>query len=57
MNQESRDQEWQQLQYRIDQMFGRFLKDNNPAIEYKPGNIALLLPQLDYNDDNAENVA
>lgn len=57
MNQESRDQEWQQLQYRIDQMFGRFLKENNPAIEYKPGNIALLLPQLDYNDDNAENVA
>jgi hypothetical protein len=57
MNQDTKDQEWRQLQFRIDQMFGKFLKDNNPAIEYKPGNIALLLPLLDYNEDSAEKVA
>jgi hypothetical protein len=57
MNQEMRDQEWQQLQFRIDQMFGKFLKDKSPAIEYKPGNIALLLPLPDYDDENAEKMA
>jgi hypothetical protein len=57
MNQEARDQEWQQLQFRIDQMFGKCPKDNNPAIKYKPGNIALLLSLPDYNDDDAEKVA
>jgi hypothetical protein len=57
MNQETKDQEWQRLQFRIDQMFGKFLNDKTSAIEYKPGSIALLLPPPDYNDDNAERMA
>lgn len=57
MNQEARDQEWQQLQSRIDQMFGKFLKDENPAIEYKPDSLALLPPPPDFNNDNAEIMA
>ncbi|MEE9910485.1 MAG: hypothetical protein K4571_02075 [Deltaproteobacteria bacterium] len=43
MNQQTIDQNWQQLQSRIDRFVGHFLKEDLPAIEYR-SNIAGLLP-------------
>jgi hypothetical protein len=56
MNQNTNDQEWQQLQSRIDKLFGQFLKDNLPAIEYKTSIAGLLqLPPM-YNEQNNEEI-
>jgi len=43
MNQEAKDKEWQRLQFRIDQMFGKYFKNEMQTIEYKPENIVHLL--------------
>ena len=48
------DQEWQELQFRINQMLGKFLKDENTAIEYKPGSAPILPPLLDYQAGDLE---
>lgn len=56
MNQNTSDPEWQQLQSRIDKLFGQFLKDNLPAIEYKTSIAGLLqLPPM-YNEQNSEEI-
>ena len=55
MNKEKiNDQEWQQLQFRINEMVGKFLKDENTAIEYKPGSAPLMPPLLDYQNNDIE---
>jgi len=43
MDQETKDWEWQLFQFRIDQMFGKYFKDDVHKIEYKPGNVVHLL--------------
>ena len=43
MDQETKDWEWQLLQFHIDQMFGKYFKDEVHKIEYKPGNVVQLL--------------
>jgi hypothetical protein len=57
MNQETVDQGWQQIQSRINQLVGRFLKEDFPIIEYKPRSIALLQMPSDYKTENAENIS
>jgi hypothetical protein len=57
MNQETTDQGWQQLQGRITQLVDRFLKEDYPSIEYKPGSVRLLTMQSGYSHDNTEDVA
>jgi hypothetical protein len=54
MNQETKEQGWQRLEYRIDQMFGRFLKEDYPAIEFKTNIAGLLQSPSDYKERNAE---
>ena len=54
MNQETVDQGWQQLQSRINQLVGQFLREDFPIIEYKPRNIALLQMPSDYSSESAE---
>ena len=43
MDNNSTDQEWLKLQVRIDQMFGRYLRDSMDVIEYKPQHPVYLL--------------
>jgi len=43
MDQEVKDREWQLLQFRIDQMFGKYLKDDVHEIDYKPEHAVHLL--------------
>jgi hypothetical protein len=57
MNQETVDQGWQQLQSRINQLVGQFLREDFPIIEYKPRSIALLQMPSDYKSENAENIS
>jgi len=46
MNQQQADRKWQELESRIHQMVGGFLKSDVLAIEHKPRHIALLqMPQ------------
>ena len=55
MDQETKDWEWQLLQFRIDQMFGKYFKDNVHKIEYKPGNVVHLLDMpLEYRAEHSE---
>jgi hypothetical protein len=57
MNQEAIDLGWQQMQTRINQMVGRFLKEDYPIIEYKPLHIGLLpLPAIP-KEENIEDAA
>jgi hypothetical protein len=57
MNKEAMDQEWQQMQSRINHLVGRFLKEDYPSIEYKPHTVKLLPVPSGYNDDNIEDAA
>jgi hypothetical protein len=57
MNSNIKDQEWQQLQFRIDKLVGRFLKDDIPAIEYKIRIAGLLQTPLEYNERKVEETA
>ena len=54
MNQNIKDQEWQQLQHRINKFVGRFLKEDIPAIEYKMRIAGLLQVPPKYSEENAE---
>jgi len=44
MNQEKIDQEWDQLELRINQFVGRFLRNDVAEIEYKPHSLSRLEP-------------
>lgn len=57
MNQNTKDQEWQQLQFRIDKLVGHFLKEDFPAIEYKTRIAGLLQSLPEYNKQNVEEIS
>jgi hypothetical protein len=57
MNPNTKDQEWKELQFRIDKLVGHFLKADIPAIEYKTGIPALLPPPPKYNEQNVEEIS
>jgi hypothetical protein len=57
MNQETKHQNWQQLEDYLYQLVGRFLKEDYPSIEYKPRHIALLPMPAGYNIDRMEDAA
>jgi hypothetical protein len=58
MNQETFDQEWQRMQMRINQLVGRFLKEDHSSIEDSKSQSVELLPMPSgYNDDNIEDAA
>jgi hypothetical protein len=54
MNGEAIDREWQQMQFRINQMVVRFLKEDDPSIESKSRSIERLPVPPGYNDDHIE---
>jgi hypothetical protein len=54
MNPNTKDQEWQELQFRIDKLVGHFLKEDFPAIEYKTRIAGLLQSPPKYNEQNVE---
>jgi hypothetical protein len=55
MDQEPKDWEWQLLQFRIDQMLGKYFKDDVHKIEYKLGNVVHLLEMpLEYREERPE---
>lgn len=54
MNNDTKDQEWQQMQHRISKFVDYFLKDNLPAIEYKEGISGLLQLPATYNEKTQE---
>lgn len=49
MNQQQADQKWRELELRIHQMVGGFLKNDVLAIEHKPLHIALLQMPREYS--------
>ena len=57
MNQNTKDQDWQQLQSRIDKLVGYFLKEDFPAIEYKTRIAGLLQSTPKYNEENVEEIS
>ncbi|MFZ3105105.1 MAG: hypothetical protein WA096_10460 [Smithella sp.] len=57
MNQDTKDQEWQQLQFRIKKFVDGFLKENSPAIEHKTRIAGLLQSPPEYNEQNVEETA
>lgn len=57
MNQETKDQGWQQIQSKIDQLMGRFLKDDYPAIEYKTRIAGLLQLPPEYNGQSVKKMS
>ena len=57
MNQDTMDQGWQQLQFRIDKFVGNLLKENFPAIEYKTRIAGLLQLPPEYSEQNAEKIS
>ena len=57
MNQDTKDQEWQKLEFRIHKFVGHFLKADIPAIEHKTRIAGLLQSPPEYNDQNIEETA
>jgi hypothetical protein len=57
MNPNTKDQEWQQLQSRINNLVGYFLKNDFPAIEPKTQIEGLLQSPPEYNKKNVEETA
>jgi hypothetical protein len=57
MNQDAKDQEWQQMQHRVRKFVDHFLKDNLPAIEYKTRIAGLLQSTPEYDEQNEEDTA
>jgi len=57
MNPNTKDQEWQELQFRIDKLVGHFLKEDFPAIEYKTRIAGLLQSPPKYNEQNVEEIS
>jgi hypothetical protein len=43
MNEDKTDQGWQRIQERVDQIVGRFLRNDREMLEYKPGREIYLL--------------
>ncbi len=54
MKQETTEQEWQQLEDRINQFAGQFLKAD--SIEQKQDSFTLFTTQPEYKKDNAEDI-
>ena len=54
MNPNTKDQEWQQLQSRINNFVGYFLKNDLLAIEHKTHIAGLLQSPPEYNEQKAE---
>jgi hypothetical protein len=57
MNQNTKDQEWQQMQHRINKFVGHFLKVDIPAIEHKTRIAGLLQPPPEYDEQKIEEAA
>jgi hypothetical protein len=57
MNPNTKDQEWKELQFRIDRLVGHFLKNDVPAIEYKTHIAGLLQSPPKYNEQNVEELS
>jgi hypothetical protein len=57
MNQKTKDQEWRQMQSRINKFVGHFLKEDIPAIEHKSRIAGLLQSPPEYNEHNMEETA
>lgn len=57
MNPNIKDQEWQQMQHRINMFVGHFLKEDLLAIEYKTLVTGLLQSPSEYNEKNEEEAA
>jgi hypothetical protein len=57
MNPNTKDQEWKELQFRIDKLVGHFLKEDYPAIEYKTRIAGLLQSPPKHNEQNVEEVS
>jgi hypothetical protein len=57
MNPNTKDQEWQQMQDRINMFVGHFLKNDLPAIEHKVRIAGLLQSPPEYNEQNIEETA
>lgn len=56
MNKNNHEQEWQQLQSRINKFVGHFLKNDIPAIEHKTSVSALLPSPPQYDEDNIKGI-
>ena len=56
MNPNTQDQQWQELQFRIDRLVGHFLKEDFPAIEYKTSITGLLQLPAQYIEQNVEEI-
>ena len=57
MNANTKDQEWQQLQSRINNFVGYFLKNDFLAIEHKTQIAGLLQSPPKYNEQNEEKIS
>jgi hypothetical protein len=57
MNPNTKDQEWKELQFRIDKLVGHFLKDDVSAIEHKTLIAGLLQSPPKYNEQNLEEIS
>jgi hypothetical protein len=57
MNQEKMDQGWHELESHINQLVGKFLRNDFPAIEHKPSYLALLQLPSDYKIEELENIS
>lgn len=57
MNDEAMDREWQQMQFRINQIVVRFLKEDDPSIENKSRSVERLPAPPGYNEADAEDAA
>ena len=57
MNTNTKDQEWQKLQSRINNFVGYFLKNDFLAIEHKTSTTGLLQLSPEYNEQKAEETA
>lgn len=57
MNQETVDQGWQQIQKRVYELLGQFLKVDFPAIEYKTRIAGLLQTSSKYNEQDVEKIS
>ena len=57
MNQNTKDQELQKLEFRINKFVGHFLKEDIPAIEHKTRIAGLLQSPPEYNQQKAEEAA
>jgi len=57
MNPNTKDQEWQQLQSRINNLVGYYLKNDFLALEHKTNIAGLLQSPPEYKEQHAEETA